>query len=87
MPKKSNKPTGLYSRGAIYAALGDLIKACGYDRSESATEDFYYLLCEAVDELDGTIEESHKEGLCYDMHSALDCTLQDILEKRSGMLN
>lgn len=55
----------------IYDAVEKLIRACGFDRSESATEDFYYMLRDVIDGLDGTIEASHEEGLCYNMAAAI----------------
>jgi hypothetical protein len=87
MPAKPDKPIGTYRPDAIDIAVENLVTACGFNKSESASEDFYYLLQEAVDELDGTIEQSHEEGLCYDMTHALSGTLRDILGKRSGLLN
>lgn len=52
-------------------AVENLVDACGFDRSESASEAFYYLLKQAVENLDGSIEESHEEGLCMDMTHCL----------------
>lgn len=82
-----NKTIGLYRSNAIDKAVENLVTACGFDKSESASESFYYLLQEAVDDLEGTIESSHEEGLCYDMTHALSGTLKDLLEKRAGVLN
>lgn len=80
-------PKGLYRSDALDLAVENLATACGFDKSESASEAFYYLLQEAIEQLDGTIETSHEEGLCYDMTHALSGTLRDLLEKRSGLLN
>ena len=87
MPDTPDKPIGTYRPDAIHIAVENLLKACGCGKGESGTEEFYYLLQEAVDELDGTIEKSHEEGLCYDMASALSGTIRDILAKRRGLLN
>ncbi len=64
---------------ALDKAVENLATACGFDKSESASEAFYELLREAVNNLDGVIEQSHKEGLCYDMTHALSCELRDLL--------
>jgi len=55
----------------IYAAVNNLIKVCGFGPGESGTEEFYYALRDVIYDLEGTIEESHKEGLCYDMCAAI----------------
>lgn len=86
MPKKSSKPIGTYRPDAIDIAVSNLINACGF-KGESGTDEFYYLLQEAIDSLDGTIEKSHEEGLCYDMSSAIAHAIKDILNKQSGLLN
>jgi hypothetical protein len=87
MPDTPDKPIGTYRPDAIDIAVENLVTACGFDKSESASECFYSLLQEAVDELDGTIEKSHDEGLCYDMTHALSGTLRELLKKQSGLLN
>jgi len=63
----------------IEKAVDNLIAACGYDKSELATESFYYLLRDAVDNLAGEIEQSHAEGLCLDMATSLAQELQYLL--------
>lgn len=95
MPARPDKPIGLYRPDEIDIAVENLVKACGkvcphleLEKGESGTEKFYYLLQEAVDTLDGTIEKSHdEEGLFYDMTHALSRTLREILEKERGLLN
>lgn len=87
MPDKSHKPIGDNRPDAIDLAVENLVKACGFDKSESSSERFYYLLQEAIDTLDGTIEESHEEGLCYDMTHALSSTIREILNEQSNLLN
>lgn len=87
MPNKTDKPIGTYRPDEIDRAVENLVAACGFNQSESASEEFYGLLKEAVEKLDGTIETSHEEGLCYDMTHAIYGTLREILEKRTGLLN
>jgi len=52
----------------IETAVHNLIEACGFDKSESATEAFYFMLRDAMDNLAGEIEKSHANGLCLDIH-------------------
>jgi len=54
----------------LYDALNQVIKLCGL-QGESGTEEFYYMLRDILEDLDGTIEQSHDEGLCYDMCAAI----------------
>ena len=54
----------------MYDALDEVIKLCGL-QGESGTEEFYYMLRDILEDLDGTIEKSHEDGLCYDMCAAI----------------
>lgn len=54
----------------IMDAMNALLAACGLS-GESGTELLYYWLADAVEALDGTIEASHEQGLCYDMNAAM----------------
>jgi hypothetical protein len=60
---------------AIHAALNSLMKACGLDNSESATEVLFGILEDAVlnvaDQWDEVVEQSHRDGLCYDVNALL----------------
>lgn len=56
---------------AIDKAVENLVAACGFNKSESASESFYYLLKDAIDNVAGEIEKSHAEGLCLDMTHVL----------------
>lgn len=60
-------------------AVENLATACGFDKSESASEAFYDLLKQAVDNLDGLVELSHNDGLCMDMTHALSRELRDLM--------
>lgn len=55
----------------IRSAVANLIEVCGYNKSESASEWFLVLLADAVDSVSLEVEESHKDGLCLDVTSAL----------------
>lgn len=55
-------------------------------KGESGTEQLYYFLRNMVDELEGTIEESHQEGLCYNMAAAMAGTLQQYHDKAQPTL-
>lgn len=61
----------------INEAVNNLIRTCGFDRSESSTEIFYYMLSDVVRSLKGTIEKSHKQGLCIDMAAAISWELSE----------
>lgn len=52
-------------------AVANLIAACGFDKSESASEWFLHLLYDAVEILDREIKMSHREGLCLDVAHVL----------------
>ncbi len=65
---------------SIDLALDSLLKACGL-QGESGTEQLYYWLLRACDELQGTIEESHAEGLCYNMNAALSDKLAEYMRE------
>lgn len=68
----------------IYVAVDNLCKACGFDnQGESGTERFYHLLSEAVDQSGDELDESHEEGLCLDMVSALASNLETLLANRN----
>jgi hypothetical protein len=57
---------------AIRAALCNLQGACGLDNSESSTEALFGILTQAIEQVDWDIvEESHAEGLCYDVNALL----------------
>jgi hypothetical protein len=55
----------------IYAALNDLMNACGLS-GESGTEVLFDVLFDAVHNVDEDIyRESHAEGLCFDVCALL----------------
>lgn len=58
-----------------------LVTAAGFDNSESASENFLYVLHDAVHQVMGEIEDSHKDGLCYDATHALAYTLNALLRE------
>ncbi len=89
MPKK--KPSKVlvgkqWIPDPMYDALNEVIKLCGL-QGESGTEEFYYMLREILDELDGTIEASHKDGLCYDMCAAISRKLSEHVNEQVNKLN
>jgi hypothetical protein len=59
----------------IHAALNKVMKACGLDTSESSTERLFAILDHAVtavaEQYDDVVEQSHGEGLCYDVNAWL----------------
>ena len=60
------------SKDQIHKALGDLMVACGLGRSESGTEIFVGVLADAVGGVDwSVVEQSHKDGLCFDVNCLL----------------
>jgi hypothetical protein len=57
---------------AIRTALNQLQLACGLDNSESSTEELFDVLSKAVELVDWKIvENSHAEGLSYDVNCLL----------------
>ncbi len=64
-----------YQKTKFDHVMDMLMDAYGF-KSESDTERLYYLIRDMVDELEGTIEASHEEGLCYNMTAAMADTLQ-----------
>jgi hypothetical protein len=55
----------------IYDALDDLMQACGLS-GESGSETLFHALSDATKELDFSIvEQSHRDGLCYDVNALL----------------
>lgn len=56
---------------AIRTAINQLMKACGLS-GESGTEELFLILENAVAAVDwGIVEESHEEGLCFDVSCLL----------------
>ena len=58
----------------IYKALNEIMSACGLS-GESGMEKLFHILSKAIqdieDEWDDVVEESHKEGLCYNVNAWL----------------
>ncbi len=89
MPKK--KPSKIlkgkqWIPDPMYDALDEVIKLCGL-QGESGTEEFYYMLRDILEDLDGTIEKSHEEGLCYDMCAAISGELSKRVNEQVNKLN
>lgn len=55
----------------IDEAVENLIAACGYDKSESASEWFLTFLEDAVNIVGIEVEQSHEDGLCLDVTHVL----------------
>lgn len=70
----------------IYDALNEVIKLCGL-QGESGTEDFYYMLRDILEDVDGEIEKSHKDGLCLDMCSVISYELAKRCQEQVKKLN
>ena len=68
-----------YKKTEIDLAMDHLLKACGL-HGESGTEKLFHMLKTAIKELDGTIEGSHEEGLCYNMNAAIADKLKEYCE-------
>ena len=67
---------------AIRTAINQLMSACGL-RGESGTEELFLILRDAVDEVDwGIVEESHREGLCFDVSCLLAEAIEQQLSRR-----
>jgi hypothetical protein len=67
---------------AIVAALNDLMKTCGHS-GESGTEAMFQVLADAIDAVAedwGMVEQSHAEGLSYDVNAMLARAIDDRLE-------
>jgi hypothetical protein len=57
----------------IHKALNQLMTACGLS-GESGTEKLFMVLSDAVKAAEvkwGVVEQSHEEGLCYDVNALL----------------
>jgi len=67
----------------IHAALNELQKACGFGLSESGTAKLFAVLTYAIeacqDEWEDTVEESYKNGSCYDVNALLAGHIEKIL--------
>lgn len=65
---------------SLHYSLNELMAACGLS-GESGTEELYDMLGRAVEELEieGVLEDSHEQGLCYDMNAALAHKLEKYL--------
>ena len=61
-----------------------LVTAAGFDNSESASENFLYILHDAVHVVMDEVDESHEDGLCYDATHALADTLNTLLQQPSN---
>lgn len=91
MPKRTVSNTTLESKKVVYTptefdkAMDVLMDAFGF-KGESGTELLYYHIRDMVDELEGVIEASHEEGLCYDMTAAMAGTLQKYADARQPTL-
>lgn len=55
----------------IDEAVENLVAACGYDKSEAASEWFLALLRDALDTVGLEVEQAHEEGLCLDVTHVL----------------
>jgi hypothetical protein len=59
----------------IKRGLNTIMKACGFDQSESSTEAFFEILDSAVgsvaEQREAVVEESHRDGLCFDVNAML----------------
>lgn len=74
-----------YQKTKFDEAFDIFMDAFGF-KSESDTEQLYYLIRDMVDELEGTIEASHQEGLCYNMTAAMADTLQQYADQMQPTL-
>jgi hypothetical protein len=66
----------------IDAALDALMKACGFT-GESGTEAMFWVLHKAVQDVASNwniVEESHEDGLCYDVNALLSGAIAKALE-------
>jgi chemotaxis regulatin CheY-phosphate phosphatase CheZ len=74
----------------IKKALNALMKACGLS-GESGTEQLYEILSGIVLERDleirATVEESHANGLCYDVNALLADAVAEVLSQTSDPVN
>jgi hypothetical protein len=65
---------------AIHAALNQLMVACGFDKSESATEPFVHMLTEATQQVDWSImEDDNDDGLMCDVNILLAESIKYVL--------
>lgn len=59
----------------IWRGLNTIMKACGFDQSESSTEAFFEVLDTALtsvaEQWDEVVGQSHRDGLCYDVNAML----------------
>jgi hypothetical protein len=70
----------------IKTALNDLMKACGYS-GESGTEALFDVLFDAVHDVRENwdiVEESHEDGLGFDVNSMLADHIEEALLTRDG---
>jgi hypothetical protein len=71
----------------VVAALDAMMKACGL-RGESGSEDLFWILLEAMqnvaDDKWDTVEQSHKEGLCYDARFLLAEAIIEAVDNGEG---
>jgi hypothetical protein len=69
----------------INKALNALMKACGLS-GESGTEELYEILFDVIHDYDRkvreTVEQSHADGLCYDVNALLADAISDIISRR-----
>jgi len=70
----------MYQKTKIDIAIRDLIAACGFDKSEGASEDFYFMLLDAVEGVQPAFEEAHAQNLRMDMGAALASEIEDCLK-------
>lgn len=68
----------------IHTALNSLMKACNL-QGESGTEKLFFILNEAIDDVDWNIvEQRHKDGLCYDVNCLLAEAIDNALGERAN---
>ncbi len=72
----------------IHAALNTLMEACGF-QGESGTEALFDALAMAVGSVENDwhiVDQSHADGLCYDVNSMLANALVKALTDREMLL-
>jgi hypothetical protein len=70
----------------IFKALNALMKTCGYS-GESGTEAFFDMLFDAVHDVRenwDVVEESHEDGLSFDVNSMLAYRIESYLEDQEA---
>lgn len=65
-------------------AVSKLREACGFENSESGTEELLDLLAEAVKRTKKARAQSHRQGLCLDCQADLGGQLEELLN-HAGM--